>query len=315
MEPTGTGKRKGGRWLFFIPWMLAASAWGTLNYGERFDAQWNRRDFPAMERTLRDWKKSNPLDVEMLVAYGRYYLQRSPQRADPPNPLAGPRDGFFLHRPLPVEFLGEMGKAVPADRRLTAWAVQCWKEALRLSPERLDLYLRLARLYQALGDFRSQYDTLGDGLEYADKHPRRLRWDGGRKPPLYLSKLVPEALQDSIAHYFGQGEPERALDLAKLSITFYPAHPFAYNSIAFYYAAKQDWRRTLKYLLLAHTKARKNSLVLLNLGNLLEKLGKGREAGVFYRKVLRLNTDGDCVREARRRLDHLAPGRTSRVLN
>lgn len=312
MGPTGAGKRKGGGWLFFIPWMLAASACGTLNYGEQFNAQWNKRDFPAMERTLKDWKKSNPKDVEMLVAYGRYYLKRSPRKADPPGPLADPLDGFFLHHPLPAEFLAEMGEAAPSDARLTAWTLQCWKAALRLSPERLDLYLRLARLYQALGDFRSQYDTLGEGLEYADKHPRRLRWDGGQRPPLFLFKRVAEDLQDSIAHYFRQGEPEKALDLAKLSITFYPAHPYAYNSIAFYYAAKQDWPRTLKYLLQAHAKARKNSLVLLNIGNLLEKLGKGRDAAVFYRRVLRLNTDGDCVREAQRRLEKTPP---STVLN
>jgi tetratricopeptide (TPR) repeat protein len=173
-------------------------------------------------------------------------------------------------------------------------AAQYWKKALEACPWRLDLYYRLAYLYQDLGDFESQYGTLVESFKYASRNMRKLRWINGQALPQPPNRFIPGAQQDFEAYYLAQEDPlerEKALRLCRLTLTFYPRHSRPYNSIAAYFALKQDWPRTFRYLLTAKKINPRDSLVLDNIGSTLLGLGKKRIAAIYFKKVLALGGD------------------------
>ena len=254
--------------LILILAALAVSARAETDYYGLFYTQMDLKDDSGMEITLKQWTAERPNDAELSAAQGEYY-----------------------------EFLSLMGKAVSS-----------WISAIRRNPNRLDYYWRLARLYQSMENFEAQYSTLAEALQYADRRPGRIRWKGGKKLPLPNGEFIPYLLQGFMTHYFKQHKTdsdEKALRLARLAVTFFPAHPYAYNCMAAYYYGRQDWSRALKSLLLANVKAPRDSLVVRNIGNTLLSMGKFREAKIFYRKVVALNNDKKNVAAAKMRLEEL----------
>jgi tetratricopeptide (TPR) repeat protein len=291
--------------LFLIP---VRGATQTPSFKETFYGFLEKRDFSPAQSVLAEWKDSQPEDVEMLVAHGIFYYSRARRndRGIPAPPPAVP----LLHPPrtqpqdrawVPVFF----------DRDLLLQAKPYWKKALEVSPDRLDLYFRMANLFGGLGDFESQYAVLAKALQRADRRSRKLLWiDGGELPEPAL-KMIPETLQGYAAHYLAQPEGkgmERARRIAKLSMTFYPRDPASYHSLAAYYAWKEDWPRTLKYLVLASQKDPQNGGVLNDIGNLLVKLEKPQEAEIYFEKTLRLDPDPGNRAWAEKRLEELRQG-------
>ncbi len=180
-----------------------------------------------------------------------------------------------------------------------------WKSALLRDPWRLDVDFALARLYQDLGDFEAQYGLLAQTLQSADKGWKNLRWVEGQKLPKRSSKLIPETLRGYISYYFNLHTPEgdeAALRLARLSITYYPGRSYTYGSIATYFSRRGDWARALKYLLIASLKDPRNSQAIWGIGNILVELGKKKEAGIYYQKVIDLNDDQELVEKAKAKL-------------
>jgi tetratricopeptide (TPR) repeat protein len=292
-----------------IPFLFFhACAFGAPDYREQFYEQLSQRDDSGMEKTLKDWKGASPDDVEIGVASGNYYYNKSERSGKSDLFQSEPREKI-------VEvYHAALGPEVP-PRRLIGWdralmvqAVNYWKQALEQCPWRLDLYFKLAQLYQDTGDFESQYSILAKGLLYADKNRKNLKWIDNEDLPENRKEFIPKCIQTYAGYYLGQGQPEgdeKALRLEKLTITFYPGYGYAYNAMAACYSYRPDWERTLKYLLIAQQKAPHNSLILGNIGNLLSKIDKKREAGIFYKKVVRLNNDAEMVETAKKRLQVL----------
>ncbi len=177
-----------------------------------------------------------------------------------------------------------------------------------MEPPRLDLRFDLARLYQDLGDFEAQYAILSQAVQYADKNRKKLEWADGEDLPERSSELIPEVLQECAVHYFDRKDPEddeKALRLMRLSITYFPNHPYAYNSIAIYFFNKKDWPRTLKYFLIANQKDPRDGLVLGNIACLLGEMGKKEDAKIYWRKVLDLDNDPELMAQAKQQLAEL----------
>jgi tetratricopeptide (TPR) repeat protein len=232
---------------------------------------------------------SPPGDVELLVENADYCFRQALGN--------GP--------PKPSETLNE------SERELLAKAAAYWKRAIRLDPRRLDLRFNLARLYQALGDFEAQYAVLAQAVQFAEKNRKKMEWDQGEELPEPPSELFPEVLQECAVHYFDLKTPpgdEKALRLTRLSITYFPKHPYAYNSMAIYFFNRGDLPHALKYFLVANRKDPRDSLVLGNIACLLEWMGKKDEAGIFWRKVLELNNDPTLANQAKKQLKELEPG-------
>jgi tetratricopeptide (TPR) repeat protein len=286
--------------LFF--WATSQSL-ATPDFQGQFNLAFQQGNFPGMEATLRSWESTCPDDVEMLEAYGSYYYNQSKKGATASQDKLVPREDITL-----------AGKTAKTPDRMRfnrdgmLKAADYWKKAIRLYPWRLDLCFWLAHLYQDMDDFEAQYQTLAESLQYADKNRKKLRWEKNAVLPERASKFIPESMQSYENYYFGQQKlpsDEKAFRLAKLIITFFPNHPSAYNSMAAYFWFKNDWEHALKYLIIANQKDPRDCLVLNNIGNILVKLNQRKEAKIYYRKVVRLNQDGEYVANAKKRLEEL----------
>ena len=278
------------------------------SYQETFYGLLGKRDFSPAEKILAEWENSQPGDVETLVAHGILFYARA--RRGEGNPVPSSPVETLLHPPR-TRPEDRAWVQVPFDRRLLLRAKPYWKKALESSPDRLDLYFRLANLSGGLGDFESQYDILAKALQRADRRSRKLVWVNGGELPEPASKLIPETLQGYAAHYLAQPQGqgmERARRIAKLSMTFYPRHPAAYHSLAAYCAWKEDWPRALKYLILANRRDPKNGGILNDIGNLLAQLGEPEEAKIYFGKTVGLDNDPQNTAWAQKRLEDLRQG-------
>jgi len=287
--------------------LLASPSFGASDYKARFEVPWQKRDFPAMAQVLREWRTARPKDLELLVAYGDYFYSKGGQELEP---LEGSLTvgGILLKKKPPRSLSGLVSPAVPRNLELLRQAGPCWKAALRSHPWRLDISLNLAFLYQALGDFEAQYAILADALQYADKHRSRLKWEREEGLPLASKTLLPEILQDFAGRYLlreRSSETEQAFRLARLNETFYPDYLETYNVMAAYFHFKKDGPFTLRCLLMAYEKNPKDSVILLNIANVLLGLRKKEPAVIFFRKVVELDNDRECVSRARKKLKKL----------
>ncbi len=294
--------------LFLFICFATSFALGEPNYREQFYDYFYRGDFHAMEATLKNWKSSCPDDVEMLAAYGSYYfnLSKKGTLANPAKLI--PREEILLSgNPSGKKSEGPDPEA-RFDQKKLGKAADYWKKAADLYPWRMDIRFWLARAYQDLGNFDAQYQTLAQALQYADKNKKKLKWNNNEDLPDRRSRFIPESMQDFEDYYFARQRAENdqmAFRLAKLTLTFYPNHPDAYNSMAAYYSYQQDWEHTLKYLLLAGQKDPQNGLVLNNIGNVLMKLDKRKDAEIYYQKVVNMNNDEKNVDHAKRKLKEI----------
>lgn len=293
------------RWpILFLFLLIFGPCLGEPDYPFQFGAQFSRQDFSGMEKTIKDWRKARPNDVEGLVAQGNYFYSLA-QKDAPVFPKPGEVE-------TSVVWCSPAAPADPPARNpayfkpaLISQAVTCWRAAIASHPQRLDLSFDLARLYQDTGDFDAQYDVLIRALQYADKNPKGLKWKGGHDLPLPLSQFIPPLLQQSIIYYLNQGLSEawaKAHRLIRLAVTFFPNDPYFYNSLAAYYSTQGDWPRTMKYLLIACDKKPQESLFIFNIGNALVGMGKPREAKIYYRKVVRMNQNPEYVEAAKTHL-------------
>ncbi len=257
-----------------------------------------------MEKDLKDWRQNDPHDAEWFVAAGNFYYAKAREGA----PLLSQSGQAGVVWCPPPATAPDPPAPNPAyfDRPLMTQAVTCWQAAIAAFPNRLNLPFKLAGLYQDCGDFEMQYSLLARALLYADKHRKTLEWEDGGDLPKPFPRLVPPLLEDAITYYLGGGgatNAERAHRLTRLDLTFFPNDPYAYNALAAYYSTREDWPRTLKYLLIAIQKAPKEGLFYFNIGNTLAAIGKEREARIFYRKAVRLGRNEPWAETARGHLE------------
>lgn len=294
--------------IFIFLFCLTSLSFGEPDYRGEFYAHFNQGHFRDMETTLKAWKAECPDDVEMLAAYGSYYYNQSKRGPAANHAKLTARGDILLNEPPPDKNNSDPGSQARFERRDLAQAVHYWKKAESLYPGRLDIRFRLARAYQEMDNFQAQYQTLAEALQYADQNKKKLKWINNEELPQRRSQLIPETLQNFEAYYFSRQQSscdEKAFRLAKLTITFYPNHPYAYNSMAAYYSFQKDWEHALKYLLLASQRDPRDSLVLNNIGNLLWRLEKKQEAKIYYEKVIRISGDEKNTAHAQKKLEEL----------
>lgn len=263
------------------------------NYTGLFYSQRDSTDTQAMERTFRDWKDFSPKDPEIPAAEG--YLkwdkarlkEKGAQTTGELPLLRYPhREGTFQPNGWNQDDLHSAEKA--------------WKLALQTQPNRLDLTLKLSLVEQALGRFEAQYALLAKVLQKIDRKDGPCQWIPGRDVPATPQNLLSDALLESEAYWFCRGPEgvEYASRLARLAMTYNDQDPLPYNCLAVCHLIRGNPQHALKCLLIALRRDPTNCLVLGNIGRLLASIGKKREAGIYFSKVVSLNKDPDESLEA-----------------
>lgn len=166
------------------------------------------------------------------------------------------------------------------------------ERTLRDDPDRLDLRLQLARLYQDQDDFEPEYALWVKTLQLADQASHHYRWEDGPTPPQRPSRLICADLQVSIDHYLGHDNEEgtaRALRLSKLGLTYFPNRRSFERSRAVCYSRRGDPKAAVHCLLRLLARDPGDPATLRTMGDVLEEAGKEKEAGIYFEKAARLS--------------------------
>ena len=228
----------------------------------------------AMERALLDGNAISPQNPEISAVEGLPLL-RYPHRGESGSSNRWKQDDLFA-------------------------AEKAWGKALQAQPDRLDLILTLSQVEQSLGRFEAQYTLLVQALQKIDQSDGSFQWIPGKEVPSSPRSLLSAALLESQAYWLGQGpeKAENASRLARLAMTYNDQDPLPYNCLAVCHLIRGNPQHALKFLLIALHRDNTNCLVLGNIGLLLASIGKKKEAGIYFRKVVSLNKDPDETREA-----------------
>ena len=138
-------------------------------------------------------------------------------------------------------------------------------------------------------------------VSYARDHLAQLRWLNGENLPEPADHFIPGKLHSYGMYYEKKENPEddkRFLKIATFAAEQFPGHPYAFNDVALYYSIAGDNAKTREWLEKANRINPKDTLVLMNLGQICSKLGDNRDARKWYQEVLKVDPEGEYAPQA-----------------
>lgn len=288
--------------------LLAVIPANAEDFVKRFNAAVNTGDDGQVDRALADWKAAEPQNPGPYIKAGNYYFNKARRELIQMSPKPPAKGEFALRDRESGKVVGSMGPFVSINPAIAARATENLSEATEKFPDRLDIWFGLTYLYKQLNRFDSLYATLEKALAYAAAHPAELKWKEGQPLGEEAMTFPPAHAQRYIAQYFSRGTQEgreKAFKLAKLVASFYPKHPYPINSIAVYYADKEDWVQAVSYYEKAHKLDPNDAIITLNLGMTYAKMNKKAKAQACFEKVIASDAGEAIRKKARKELDEL----------
>ncbi len=230
---------------------------------------------------LEDWKAARPSDPEYYIAAANDLLDHAPQAGSAADDSASPEQQ----------------------------AVDLLKEGVARAPERMDLYLGLALIYEHTDDSAALLADLTDMATYANAHSGRVYGRGGKPYPTPVDQNLSRQI-DSIATRYYARETDAGYqtfhDLARLEIEAFSNCEYGYNLMGVYYSmVKDDAKLALANYEHAVKLAPRDSSAWINVGLVHKQAGEKQPAVTAFLKVVELNNDPDCVRQAKAQLAKL----------
>lgn len=238
---------------------------------------------------IKDSYEANQNDPAYYVASANYWwnLSLAPNISTKPSE----KGDFVVADPKTGKEVGSMSTEGRVNPQVPENAVQSLREALKRFPNRIDIGMGLAYMLRELDKQKDCLDVLLQVLQNAEKNPTELQWKNGEPLPELPNIYIPELMQGYTGSFYQLETKEGdALchSLSEAIIQVYPDHPYAYNILAALSSANQDDQGSVKYLLIAHQKAPKDSIVILNLADAYLRLGDKKEAKRYYKLALAL---------------------------
>jgi tetratricopeptide (TPR) repeat protein len=277
--------------LLFVSIGLAAEQ----DYAARFKELRERKADAQIEPLLNEWREKRPNDPDAWITSANYYFNQRQVMISRKKPQKG---DFSL-----TDKTGKQAGSISfeSDEAATKRAADLLQQATTKFPDRLDIWCGLAFVYQESGDFDSEFSTLQRMVSYARDHLAQLRWLNGENLPEPADHFIPGKLHSYGMYYEKKENPEddkRFLKIATFAAEQFPGHPYAFNDVALYYSIAGDNAKTREWLEKANRINPKDTLVLMNLGQICSKLGDNRDARKWYQEVLRVDPEGEYVLQA-----------------
>jgi len=288
-------------------WMAAlASRAMAGDFVEDLQQLREKGDHSAVQKFLaeaQDKQRENP-DYYASGANYWWSLASEPNLSTKPSAQGEPS----IRDPKSGEEVGSISTNGEVNPELRAKALALTTEGFRKFPHRLDLGFGLAHVQMEMGRSDAAAATLLQILEVCRKSPKSLVWQQNKPLPQPAERFVPEAIQGHVAALFNQRQPASdalAAKICEATIATYPDHGHAYNMLAVLAGAKDDKAGVVRYLKLAHEKAPKDTLILMNLADQYRRQGMNAEAIAAYRKVVSADPDGELAADAQAALKEL----------
>ena len=187
-------------------------------------------------------------------------------------------------------------------------ALDVLAEGIRKHPERFDMRLGLAYLFQEVGLRAPEVELVRQTISFAKEYPDSMRWNYGAPLPVPAEAYVPRMLHDYVRFYIDRGAPgddQAVFALAQPIMQAYPHSAYVPNDVAFMYASRSQWGQSLEFLIAAERADSTDALVLFNLGWANEKLKRRDPSVHYYRRAIATSTasgNTDIYQSARQRL-------------
>jgi tetratricopeptide (TPR) repeat protein len=277
--------------LLFVSIALAAEQ----DYAARFKELRERKADAQIEPLLNEWREKRPNDPDAWITSANYYFNQRQVMISRKKPQKG---DFSL-----TDKTGKQAGSISfeSDEAATKRAADLLQQATTKFPDRLDIWCGLAFVYQESGDFDSEFSTLQRMVSYARDHLAQLRWLNGENLPEPADHFIPRKLHSYGMYYEKKENPEddkRFLKIATFAAEQFPGHPYAFNDVALYYSIAGDNAKTREWLEKANRINPKDTLVLMNLGQICSKLGDNRDARKWYQEVLKVDPEGEYALQA-----------------
>jgi len=277
--------------LLFMSIGLAAEQ----DYARRFKELREQKADAQIEPLLNEWCEKRPNDPDAWITSANYYFNQRQVMISRKKPQKG---DFSL-----TDKTGKQAGSISfeSDEAATKRAADLLQQATTKFPDRLDIWCGLAFVYQESGDFDSEFSTLQRMVSYARDHLAQLRWLNGENLPEPADHFIPGKLHSYGMYYEKKENPEddkRFLKIATFAAEQFPGHPYAFNDVALYYSIAGDNAKTREWLEKANRINPKDTLVLMNLGQICSKLGDNRDARKWYQEVLKVDPEGEYALQA-----------------
>ena len=259
-----------------------------------FETQWHdllkQRDYAGAQKLIDQREKQLPGDAEVSIARANLYFRRA----------TGQAKGFTTG--------GGAADSATIDTLLVRRALDVLADGIRKHPERFDMRLGLAYLFQQVGLRVPEVELVRQTISFAKEYPDSLRWNYGAPLPRPAEDYVPQMLHDYVRYYIDRGAPgddQAVFALAQPIMQAYPHSTYVPNDVAFMYASRNQWEQSLEFLRAAERADSTDALVLFNLGWANEKLKRRDPALHYYRRAIatsRAGGNSDIDQSSRQRL-------------
>lgn len=276
------------RILFTIILLLAGEA-ATMaqSYSDAFDDAFSRNDVSAQRRAIAAWQEATPNDVELYIARYNFYANQT-------FGTIGYVEGDNSEDYVPVSF----DNYVPAfnfySEAYADSALWVIDEAIGKFPNRLDI--RFGKIY-FLGQL-SKWDAFADEIVSTLNHSEQIDhlWtfpnvDGG------MVDIISESALDYQQTMFGaitdMNKPSaedtamflRIRRVAKRMVQLFPSDIYAVNILASTYTVFKDYDTAIKYLLRAEKINPNDPVVLQNIVDVYNLMGKPKLAKPYQKRI------------------------------
>ena len=295
------------RTFFALPWVAVLAAVVCLSAcqpasrllsPQDFETQWHdlvaQRNYTAAQKLIDQREKQKPGDAEVSIARANLYFRQATSAA---AGLSGSGRGA-----------GSAGDSAKFDTLLVRRALDELSQGIARHPERFDMRLGLAYLFQQVGLRVPQAELIRETVAYTKAHPDSLRWTYGDPLPARAEAYVPQMLHDYVRFYVDRAAPgdgQAVFALGETIMQAYPHSPYVPNDIAYWFGQQGDWGKSLQYLMAAERADSTDALVLYNLGWANEQLKREAPATHYYRRALVVGAAGgktDISQSAQQRL-------------
>ena len=272
------------------------------DYAARYDQLKDQHAEAQIEPLLTEWREKAPDDPDAWITSANYYFNQRQTNISTKKP--GPGDIRLTDKKT-----GKIAGSISfeQDKGNMTRAADLLEEATTKFPDRLDIWCGLAFIYQESGDFDNELSTLKKMVAYSREHPAQLKWEGEPlKEP--ADKFVSEKLHEYGLYYEKKENAEddkRWFQISTLATQQYPNHAEGFNDAAGYYADLGEWQKAREFLEKAQQIDPKSVRALINLGNVSVKMKDFTGARNYFEEALKLDPNGEYVREAKEALRKL----------
>src|SRR6266566_4114761 len=271
-------------------------------YAHRYRQLLDQHADDQVEPLLTEWREKVPEDPDAWITSANYYFNQRQTNISTKKP--GPGD---------ITLTDKKGKLAGSisfeqDEANMKRATDLLQEATTKFPDHLDIWCRLAFMYQESGDFDDELATLKKMVAYAREHPAQLKWLKGEPLSEPADKFVSEKLHEYGLYYQKKENAEddkRWFQISSLATQQYPNRAEGFNDVAGYYVDIGEWQKAREQLEKARQINPKSVGALMNLGKVSIEMKDFSGARKYYEEALKLEPNGQYAQEAKEALRKL----------